>query len=117
MAKVMRLDMLAVRSDIFDPGGMGRMVRGYLGIESGLIEYPLSPPKITVKVDPHLSDETSRRPFIVCAVMRNVSLTHDTIKMLMNLQEDLHWALGRDRKLASIGVYDLDTLSRRRVSL
>ena len=30
--------------------------------------------------------------------------------MVMNLQEDLHWALGRDRKLASIGVYDLDTL-------
>ena len=30
--------------------------------------------------------------------------------MLMNLQENLHWALGRDRKLASIGVYDLDTL-------
>jgi phenylalanyl-tRNA synthetase beta chain len=30
--------------------------------------------------------------------------------MVMNLQEDLHWAIGRDRKLASIGVYDLDTL-------
>jgi phenylalanyl-tRNA synthetase beta chain len=37
-------------------------------------------------------------------------LNHGTIKLLMNLQEDLHWALGRDRKLASIGVYDLDML-------
>src|SRR6185295_6803117 len=29
---------------------------------------------------------------------------------IMKLQESLHWGIGRDRKLASIGVYDLDTL-------
>jgi phenylalanyl-tRNA synthetase beta chain len=33
-----------------------------------------------------------------------------TIKAVMKLQEDLHWALGRDRKFASIGVYNLDAL-------
>ncbi len=42
--------------------------------------------------------------------MRGVKLDNERIKFLMNLQENLHWALGRDRKLASIGVYDLDTL-------
>ncbi len=110
-SRAVRLDMLAVRPDIFDPGGMGRMIRGYLGIEPGLRDYALSPPTISVKVDPKLSDDASRRPYIACAVMRNVKLTHDLIKILMNLQEDLHWALGRDRKLASIGVYDLDKLS------
>lgn len=109
--KVVRLDMLAVRPDIFDPGGMGRMIRAYQGTQSGLIEYPVSPAKLSVKVDPRLGEDSSRRPYISCAVLRNVSLTHDLIKMLMNLQEDLHWALGRDRKLASIGVYDLDKLS------
>lgn len=109
-SKVVRLDMLAVRPDIFDPGGMARMIRGYLGIQTGLPEYVVSAPKVRVKVDPALANDDSYRPFISCAVIRNVQLDHNTIKMVMNLQEDLHWALGRDRKLASIGVYDLDSL-------
>jgi phenylalanyl-tRNA synthetase beta chain len=110
-AQVVRLDMLAVRPDIFDAGGMARYFRGYLGVQSGLIEYQASAPKITVKVDPKLSNEDSYRPYIACAVIRNVRLDHELIKLLMNLQENLHWALGRDRKLASIGVYDLDALT------
>lgn len=110
-SKVIRLNMLAVRPDIFDPGGMARYIRGYLGIETGLPEYVLSAPRIKVQVDPQLANEDSYRPYIACAVVRNVQLDSSTIKMVMNLQEDLHWALGRDRKLASIGVYDLDTLA------
>jgi phenylalanyl-tRNA synthetase beta chain len=107
---VLRLNMLAVRPDIFDPGGMARYIRGYLGIDSGLAEYAVTAPRLRVQVDPQLSNEDSFRPHIACAVVRNVRLNHGTIKLLMNLQEDLHWALGRDRKLASIGVYDLDML-------
>ena len=108
--QVLRLNMLAVRPDIFDPGGMARYIRGYLGVQTGLIEYLPSAPRYRVQVDPQLAREDSLRPFIACAVVRNVQLDHNTIKMVMNLQEDLHWALGRNRKLASIGVYDLDTL-------
>ncbi len=111
LSQVVRLDMLAVRPDIFDPGGMARYIRGYLGIQTGLPEYVLSAAKIKVQVDPALFNDDSRRPYIACAVVRNVKLDSATIKMVMNLQEDLHWALGRDRKLASIGVYDLDTLA------
>lgn len=110
-SKVLRLDMLPVRPDIFDPGGMARCIRGYLGIQTGLPEYVLSAARLRVKVDPELSKAESYRPYIACAVVRNVQLDSSTIKVVMNLQEDLHWALGRDRKLASIGVYDLDTLS------
>jgi phenylalanyl-tRNA synthetase beta chain len=109
-SQVLRLNMLAVRPDIFDPGGMARYIRGYLGIQTGMPEYTLSAARIRVQVDPQLSHEDSLRPFIACAVIRNVQLDNNSIKMVMNLQEDLHWALGRDRKLASIGVYDLDTL-------
>ncbi len=108
--RVVRLEMLAVRPDLFDAGGMSRFVRGYLGVQTGLTRYAVAEPKFTVKVDPKLSLDFSLRPHIACAVLRNVQLGHDAIKLLMNLQEDLHWALGRNRKLASIGVYDLDTL-------
>lgn len=110
---VARLNLLAVRPDIFDPGGMARYMRGFLGVRTGLIEYPVAPPKLTVQVDPRLARDESYRPSIACAVLRNVRLDNERIKLLMNLQEDLHWALGRDRKLASIGVYDLDRLNER----
>jgi len=108
---VLRLNMLAVRPDIFDVGGMARYFRGFLGIQPGLIEYSVAPAKLSVRVDPRLANEDSRRPFIACAVLRGLKLDHERIKFLMNLQEDLHWALGRDRKLASIGVYDLEKLA------
>lgn len=108
--RVLRLNMLAVRPDLFDPGGMARYLRGHLGLQTGLPEYTLSAPRRRVQVDPALAEPSSYRPYIACAVVHNVKLDNNTIKVVMNLQEDLHWALGRDRKLASIGVYDLDTL-------
>lgn len=112
--RVARLNLLAVRPDIFDPGGMARFVRGHMGIRPGLIEYAVAPPRLSVRVDPALSNERSFRPQIACAVIRGVRLDNDLIKILMNLQEDLHWALGRNRKLASIGVYDLGVLKGTR---
>lgn len=108
--RVARLNMLAVRPDIFDPGGMARYVRGYLGVRTGLIRYGVEGARLSVRVDRRMAEEGSYRPSIACAVLRDVRLDHERIKVLMNLQEDLHWALGRDRKLASIGVYDLDKL-------
>ncbi len=107
---VARLNLLAVRPDIFDPGGMARFMRGFLGARTGLIDYAIDPPRLTLRIDPRMADNASYRPCIACAVLRDVRLDHERIKLLMNLQEDLHWALGRDRKLASIGVYDLDKL-------
>jgi len=109
--QVLRLNMLAVRPDLFDPGGMARCIRGFLGIQTGLPQYTVSAARLRVQVDPQLGRADSYRPWIACAVVRNVQLDHATIKIVMNLQEHLHWALGRDRKLASIGVYDLDTLA------
>lgn len=106
-SKVARLNMLAVRPDLFDPGGMARALRGFLSIRTGLIDYPVGDAKLSVQVDSRLRQDESYRPYIACAVLRNVRFDHERIKLLMNLQEDLHWALGRDRKLASIGVYDL----------
>ena len=49
ISKVLRLDMLAVRPDIFDPGGMARYIRGFLGAQTGLPEYVLSAAKIKVQ--------------------------------------------------------------------
>jgi len=105
---VIRMELLAVRPDMFDPGGLARVLRNYLGETLEPASYQLAEPTITVKVDPRLE---SIRPRIACAVVRGITLDDDRIKVIMKLQENLHWALGRDRKRASIGVYDLDRLS------
>ena len=72
--KVARLNMLAVRPDIFDPGGMARYMRGFLGVRTGLIEYAVDPARFSVQVDPRMARDESYRPSIACAVLRSVKL-------------------------------------------
>jgi phenylalanyl-tRNA synthetase beta chain len=109
--QVMRLDLLADRPDLFDAGGLARALRGTLGIESGLPKYATKRSDITVKVDPSVDDKTSYRPFIACAVMTLPAVDETSLVAIMKLQENLHWGVGRDRKLASIGVYDLAAIT------
>ncbi|MHA2060245.1 MAG: phenylalanine--tRNA ligase subunit beta, partial [Candidatus Ranarchaeia archaeon] len=45
------------------------------------------------------------------AVIHGVSLTEANLVELMAMQEDLHWAVGRDRVKAAIGVHDLDQVT------
>lgn len=108
---VIRMELLAVRPDMFDPGGLARVLRNYLGESNAPAQYALQGGEYGVTVDPRLSQDSSFRPKIACAVVRGISLDDDLLKAIMKLQENLHWALGRDRKHASIGVYDLDSLS------
>ncbi|MBK6849373.1 MAG: phenylalanine--tRNA ligase subunit beta [Proteobacteria bacterium] len=112
--QVIRMELLAVRPDMFEPGGLARVLRHYLGESEEPARYTLAPPRLRVRVDPSVARPESHRPFIACAVVRGITLDDDLIKIVMKLQENLHWALGRDRKHASIGVYDLATLSGTR---
>ena len=48
------------------------------------------------------------RPYIVCGIIRNIDLDEEEVATLMNIQEHLHWAVGRDRRKVAIGVHDLD---------
>jgi phenylalanyl-tRNA synthetase beta chain len=109
--KVMRLDLLADRPDLFDVGGLARALRGTLGIETGLPKYNTKPSGLTVKVDKSVADKSSYRPFIACAVMTLPPVDETSLVAIMKLQENLHWGVGRDRKLSSIGVYDMSAIS------
>lgn len=111
--EVVRMELLAVRPDMFDPAGLARAIRGWLSVETGPVRYAIGPPAATVRVDPSVRRSTSWRPHIACAIVEGVAFDEDSIKVLMKLQENLHWALGRNRKHASIGVYDLDSLQER----
>ena len=67
---------------------------------------------ITMEVEAELKDV---RPVIFAAIVRGVDTgegndNEDFIKGLMDHQEKLHFALGRGRRRASIGVHDLSEL-------
>ncbi|MCB9644903.1 MAG: phenylalanine--tRNA ligase subunit beta [Myxococcales bacterium] len=104
---VVKMDLLPVRPDIFDAGGLTRAIKGLLEVEMGLPEYEMGAPSLEVNVDASVANV---RPQIGCAVMRGLKIDDVGLRMLMKLQENLHWALARDRKLASIGVYDLASI-------
>lgn len=102
-----RIDLLADRPDLFNVVGLARALRGYLELELGMPQLQCQPGNIEVLVDPAVA---SVRPFIVCAQADVPPLDHTALRELMKLQENLHWGVGRDRKLASIGIYNLDTI-------
>jgi len=109
--QVIRLDLLAARPDLFDVGGLARALRGTLGIELGLSKYETKPSNVTLTIDPSVTKPESYRPYIACAVITLPPVDETSLIAIMKLQENLHWGVGRDRKLASIGVYDLATIT------
>lgn len=108
--QAMRLDLLADRPDLFDAGGLARALRGTLGIESGLPKYGTKSSDVEVHVDASVREVDSYRPYIECAIVTLPPVDETSLIAIMKLQENLHWGVGRDRKLASIGVYDMSTI-------
>jgi len=96
------------RPDYSSPEGIARALQGYYEIELGVPSFKISPGKIELNVDPIVNKV---RPYIVCAVIRDIDLAEDEVATLMNIQEHLHWAVGRNRKKVAIGVHDLDKIT------
>ncbi|MCG3257874.1 MAG: phenylalanine--tRNA ligase subunit beta, partial [Candidatus Heimdallarchaeota archaeon] len=71
-------DMLVIdiktsnRPDLWSPEGMIREIKGILEEESGIPEYEVKESGYVVKVDSQLA---STRPYIACAIAKNISLT------------------------------------------
>ena len=95
------------RIDFCSYAGVARALKGFMGWETGLPKYEVNPGKAVLVIDKAVS---SVRPYMLAAVVRNITLDEDGIVDLMEMQEDLHWGLGRDRKKASIGVHNLDVV-------
>jgi len=96
------------RPDFSSPEGIARALKGYYEIEEGLPTYEIISGETVLNVDPLVKKV---RPYIVCGVIRDIDLDEDEVATLMNIQEHLHWAVGRDRKKVAIGVHDFDKVS------
>ena len=96
------------RPDLFSVEGLVRASRAFFKIKKGLTTYPIEPSDITLTVDHSVKDV---RPIVRCALVKNVTMTDELIASLMDLQEKLHFGLGRNRKKVAIGVHNYEPVS------
>jgi phenylalanyl-tRNA synthetase beta chain len=96
------------RPDLYSVEGVARALRGFLGIEKGLKTYKAEKAGWKIFVDKSVLDV---RPRIVGCVVRGLEITDEVIRSLMEVQEDLHWTIGRNRRKMAIGVHDLSKVN------
>lgn len=101
-----KIEVTPDRPDLFSTEGMARQISSWLGINTGLAKTSVSKPQIEV-----IPSKVSLRPFITCGVVRNVRMSNEMIKSIMQLQEMLDFTLGRDRKKVAIGLHDVSKVS------
>jgi len=104
-----RIEYSPNRPDYSTDFGIALGLEGLLGIKKGIQKINIKKHgKFEIKVDPSVS---KIRPFVTGIIARNGIINDETIKQLMNMQEDLHFGIGRKRKKSSIGLHDLDKIS------
>ena len=110
--EVLDIEIFPNRPDLLSAETLSMAMRGFLHNQPTLANESLESSGITLSVEPELA---TIRPVILGAVVRGLDMVDDDemddfIKQLMDHQEKLHFALGRGRRRASIGVHDLTTL-------
>lgn len=99
------VEVNADRPDMLSTEGIARNLKGFLGIETTAPKYQLQEGEVGVSVLPSVSGV---RPYIVCGIVRDLNLTDEIIRQVMQLQEKLHLTHCRNRRKGSIGIYDLE---------
>ncbi|MFP4171246.1 MAG: phenylalanine--tRNA ligase subunit beta [Methanomassiliicoccales archaeon] len=101
----MAIEFFPDRPDLFSVEGIARALRTFLDIDSGLRRYQVGDSGITL----HREDSVEGvRPFVVGGVMKEMVMTDELIRSLMELQEKIHLTMGRKRAKVSIGIHDMD---------
>jgi len=106
---IVRVEYSPNRPDYSTDFGIALGLQGILGISKGMLKLDIKKQgNYEIKVD---SSTSKVRPFVTGIIARNGSLDNESVKQLINMQEDLHFGLGRKRKKSSIGVHDIDRIS------
>ncbi|KAJ6253734.1 phenylalanine--tRNA ligase beta subunit [Anaeramoeba flamelloides] len=106
---IYKIDIPANRYDLLCIEGLARSLRIFLGLQEPPVfkvkERLSETHKITV-----LPDCAKIRPFVVCAILKDITFTEKNYKSFIDLQDKLHHNICRRRKLVAIGTHDLDKI-------
>ena len=106
--ETLEIEIFPDRPDLLSPETLFHGMMPFLHDAPAKPRINVNPGTISMRVSPELKNI---RPVILGAVVRGLEIDDEVIKRLMDHQEKLHFALGRGRKRASIGVHDLAKLS------
>ncbi len=106
-----KVDIGANRYDLLCLEGLVRALLIFKG-EAKVPKYRrVTPPKNKLeRLTVESSSVNKIRPFVVAAVLRNVTFTTERYKSFIDLQDKLHQNIARKRSLVAIGTHDLDSI-------
>lgn len=103
-----KIEVPANRYDLLCIEGLAQALRVFIGLDASIPQYVLDgPPIISMSVSSQVEEI---RPYVFCAVLRDIYMTEAVYQSLIDLQEKLHHNICRRRSLVAIGTHDLDTL-------
>ncbi|KAJ3331687.1 hypothetical protein HDU76_002489 [Blyttiomyces sp. JEL0837] len=106
-----RIDIPANRYDLLCAEGITRALRIFLGQQKCPTYRCVIPPNGRQLEQLIVKPETAAiRPFVVAAILRNVTFTQASYDSFIDLQDKLHNNICRKRTLVAIGTHDLDTI-------
>lgn len=104
-----QIEVFPNRPDMLSYQGFKRAFLAFLDKKTGLKKYKVNKPKKDYKVNID-SSVKEIRPYTVCAIIRGLRLDSEKIKELVEIQEKLHFTVGRKRKKLAIGIYPLEKI-------
>jgi phenylalanyl-tRNA synthetase beta chain len=110
-----KIDVPANRYDLLCIEGLSRALKIFLGDMDAPSYQVLTPNnKDSDNEDMHvitvMPSTAQIRPFVVCAILRDVVFTEERYNSFIDLQDQLHRNLCRQRTLVAIGTHDMDTV-------
>ncbi|MEA3458316.1 MAG: phenylalanine--tRNA ligase subunit beta [Candidatus Thermoplasmatota archaeon] len=93
------------RPDLASVEGIARASRAFFDFEDGMKKYDVEKSDIVIDVD---ASVRKIRPFVTCALVKNITMTDELITSLMDMQEKLHFGIGRNRRKVAIGVHNFE---------
>jgi phenylalanyl-tRNA synthetase beta chain len=101
-----KIDVCANRYDLLCLEGLTRALSIYYGHMKNPVYKTVKPAKMErMVVEPACAQI---RPYVVCAILRNISFDAKGYKSFIDLQEKLHFNICRRRTLVAIGTHDDD---------
>ncbi|HKZ40992.1 MAG TPA: hypothetical protein VJ044_08520, partial [Candidatus Hodarchaeales archaeon] len=104
--EIISIEVFANRPDCLGVEGLARAFAGFTGRKTGLPRYQAAEdiPPFDVYVKPAMKNY---RPYLAMAKVANLSLSEEAVKTIFTFQEKLHTTHCRNRRKASIGLYDI----------
>ncbi|KAI8390808.1 beta subunit of phenylalanyl-tRNA synthetase [Radiomyces spectabilis] len=107
---LLKIDIPANRYDLLCEEGLKRALRVFEGKDQPPVYKVVKPADGKLQRIVLTPETANIRPYIVGAILRNITFTQERYDSFIDLQDKLHNNICRKRTLASMGTHDLDTI-------